>query len=242
MPSTRSATRAATAPLYLSPYELPNLIENEEEFTEVTRLLADRPHLYPRFLHYHSLICTIRRLKQTIDKTKTELEETFHAMQQHDLDNTLRPYVARKRQTRYTPYQQTTTERPPSTVPSSSNTPLQPSPQPRQVPIRSRSPSVPDLPILDGRDSPPVTVFVDRVMEALRGFCMKCGHQGHNADDCDYQACDHCNGRHHVTDCPRRDEFIVLPNKICISPSGAPIRDKNGNIRTRPFTRSCLRN
>lgn len=96
MPSTRSATRAATAPLYLSPYELPNLIENEEEFTEVTRLLADRPHLYPRFLHYHSLIRTIRRLKQTIDKTKTELEETFHAMQQHDLDNTLRPYVARK--------------------------------------------------------------------------------------------------------------------------------------------------
>ena len=45
----------SNAPLYLSPYELPLLIESEDDAREVEQLLLDHPLLYPRFMHYQSL-------------------------------------------------------------------------------------------------------------------------------------------------------------------------------------------
>lgn len=240
MSNPSANTRSQTAPLYLSSYELPLLIDEDEDSNEINALLDDHPLLIPRFYHYQSLYRTIRRLEDLLEKTKTDFEDIYQDMRGHNVEEVFRHFVTRKRRGRYHPYSRSSMSNP--SIPL---VPFQPSPRRLRTPPPpqhsvepmeqdGRSPSISDI----SYATPPELPI--RFERALAGLCEKCGLSGHRVYECNYKVCRHCSGLgHEQPDFPRRDEFIVLPTGVCLSPAGEPLHDRSGNIRTRPITRSC---
>jgi len=228
----------SNAPLYLSPYELPLLIESEDDAREVEQLLLDHPLLYPRFMHYQSLFRTIQRLEKTIETTKKEFLTAYNEMENHDLDDAIRFFVARKRHDRYSPYQRETAYRPPTTPSGSQRSVNPPSSRPKRVPLRRKATPMPKNRELS---SPPESRYETALENRLGIYCWDCGQQGHTEDNCNNRRCTHCNGRGHLQSaCQQLNDFIVLPSGECVSPAGTPIRNRDGTIKRRPFTRSCI--
>ena len=84
----------------------------------------------------------------------------------------------------------------------------------------------------------PPTFPIDQIMAT---YCTNCGEQGHYIEECPNFRCVHCNGQGHVEiSCPWRHKFIVLPTGVCLSPARQVLHDSNGDVMTRPYTRSCI--
>jgi len=98
----------SSSPLYLSPLELCNSIENSNDVAEITELLDNHPHLHPRFVHFHSIYRTIVNLERLVEQQRKELHAVFDNMKQFDLDNAVSPFIIRKRKEHLTSHRKRT--------------------------------------------------------------------------------------------------------------------------------------
>src|SRR5271169_5623643 len=77
----RSSTSSSASPyvmplpnsLHLSPLELRNIIETNDDAIEVHEILLNHPHLLARLIHFQALDRSIRRLEKVIQETTEEL-------------------------------------------------------------------------------------------------------------------------------------------------------------------------
>jgi len=204
--------------LHLSSTAFRNLV-TEDDVPEIYELLIDHPELLPRYMHFSSISRTLKRLEQVIRLTQHELDMAYTDMENHDFHDAFSFFIARKQneRRRANPLPQPSYRLPtPVHAPQQAVDDFLPppySPQPRR-PLRS-------------------TPFPRN--DTIPTYCMSCGEHGHSSTTCTLGRCLHCNGRHTFYSCPRRQEHIILPSGVRVSPTGQLLQDESDTLPSRPF-------
>jgi hypothetical protein len=258
--SRRTSTSSSASSMHLSPSELRFMV-TPDDTGEVIELLLDHPLLIPRFLHFQSINRTITRLEQMLDAAHDELLDVFEDMRERHLDDALAFFIARKRHQQGLRSHPRRSRSVRIQSPSPPHHSRRPTPiRRRQTPFSLRegaSTGTRMNPInIDNTDetqpSPSSSQYVTAAEETTRYVanataifqqttppsatnpCLD--HDRHSFGECPTRRCTYCNGLWHTeTHCTRRNERIVLPTGIVLSPAGE-VLDDNPRSFTGPYT------
>ena len=88
------ATPSHTSPsLVVSPLEFWRMVTSAN-VTEIYKLLVDHPMLFPHYLHFPALSCTLKHQEILLKQTKEELDMAFQDMVDHDFYDAFAFFIA----------------------------------------------------------------------------------------------------------------------------------------------------
>jgi hypothetical protein len=247
---TSDRSSSSSSSLHLSPSELRFLV-TPDDTGEVSELLLDHPSLTPRFLHFQSINRTITRLEQMLDTAHDELLDVFEDMKDHHLEDALtffvtrqqqqqglRPHTRRSRSVRiqsppppFSPRRQTPVPRRQTPYPSRNatsagtrNNPIdvedsnEPSPSPSSSQYVTAAEET--VQYVANADA----TFRQMIPPSATNPCLD--HYRHSFGECSTRRCAYCNGLWHTeANCTRKNERIILPSGVALSPAGEVLED-----------------